>query len=303
MGYGVPDDRVEKVKGLQKKIELILLKTHAFIELVVEPSTAKVSLNGEKWAAPHKAWIKNEKSVFLVDGGTGWKPEEHEWEHAIGQKQKQIIRLVKAEVLTGTIAVEGAPDGSTVLIDHHSVGVFPNVSPQAYPVGKHSVRVVLEGYKDFELTVEVKADEKKVINASMVAIISDTPVSTETNLSLTSNDSSGNWIEWTLVGSGVAMIAAGAGMFVWSNSVANEAKELNENATDFAAYNTQYQDLEKKHQTLSLSGWVLAGVGVAASITGGVLLWLSPELGEQGNARIEPFIGPGTGGVLTTISF
>jgi hypothetical protein len=301
--YGVPDDRVEKVKGLQKKIEIILLKTHAFIELTVEPSTAAISLNGEDWPAPHKAWVENEKSVFIVDGGIGWKLEKHEWEHAISQKQKQIIRLVKAEILTGTIAVGGAPDGSTVFIDDQNIGVFPNLSPQDYPTGRHMVRVVLEGHKDFELSVDVKKNESTAVNASMVAIVANRSDSNETNLSLATTDSSGNWMEWTLVGSGVAVIAIGAGMFVWSQSVVDEANTLNDNPTNFPAYDAKYQDLEKKHQTLSLSGWVLTGVGVATAITGGVLLWLSPELGEEGNARIEPFVGPGTGGILTTISF
>lgn len=70
---------------------------------------------------------------------------------------QQRVLVLRGRV--GTIEIEGARPGATLLIDGRARGEHPSPSPLRVGAGSHIVRVYLEGFAPFEAPVEVRAAE------------------------------------------------------------------------------------------------------------------------------------------------
>jgi len=92
------------------------------------------------------------------------------------QFAKQIIDL---RALVGTIEIDGAKSGATILIDGRARAIYPATDPLRVPAGTHIVRVHLEGYEPFETQLEVAGRSSVLVQAPL------TPLHTSGTLKIT----------------------------------------------------------------------------------------------------------------------
>jgi hypothetical protein len=127
-------------------------------------------------------------------------------------------------------------------------------------------------------------------------------------LGLASSDgeSMSGW-QWTTIGTGIALLAGGAGSLAWSESLADDLETLN-NApgTDYNTYSKQFDQDKDSAESTRLAGWMLTGVG-AAVLTAGIV-WLLLEDGKPTTAlgqqtTLEPVILPHGVGFRGTVRF
>jgi hypothetical protein len=113
--------------------------------------------------------------------------------------------------------------------------------------------------------------------------------------------------QWTTIGTGIALLAGGAGSLAWSESLADELNTLNDTpGTDYNTYSTQFDQDKESAERVRFTGWALSSMG-AAILTAGIV-WLLLEdvestvpLGQQ--TMLEPVILRHGGGLRGTVRF
>ena len=106
--------------------------------------------------------------------------------------------------------------------------------------------------------------------------------------------SGGHALAWTLVGTGVALVAGGAGLWLYGNS---EGKSLTADinaVSGFATGNITYSQAKARQDaanTHTLVGASLTGAGIVAAGVGAWLLLREPD--KQPSSRVS--VGPGPG--------
>lgn len=112
----------------------------------------------------------------------------------------------RGAVLTGTIEVEGALEGSRILIDDQIRGTAPAGQMAAVPIGARKVQVIGEDQQPFERWVVVKTDELTTVAVRQEAVASSAFYQT--------------WWFWTAAAAGVAGAAVGAAVLLGRESAA-----------------------------------------------------------------------------------
>ncbi len=82
------------------------------------------------------------------------------------QPKQTTQTAVNLNLVTGTLVVNAAERGALIEIDGQTVGFTPAVLP-AVPAGEHALKVTLPGYRPYEQTVDVKADEQTIVSARL----------------------------------------------------------------------------------------------------------------------------------------
>ncbi len=85
----------------------------------------------------------------------------------------------------GYLSVDSTPQGAKVYIDDSYAGETP-LKDYKLSTGKHTVKVVKDGYEEFTKTVTVNPGEKASVTASLVAIITTTTTSSSSPQTTTS---------------------------------------------------------------------------------------------------------------------
>ena len=98
---------------------------------------------------------------FLAESGPAVKPE---MKTASEQSISDMLKLV------GTVAVEGAPDGSEVFVDDKSVGTTPFKDQLMVDPGGHSIRVSHDGYKPLRAEVTVPQGAAISVSAKLQSV-------------------------------------------------------------------------------------------------------------------------------------
>jgi hypothetical protein len=70
-------------------------------------------------------------------------------------KQKTLQEIEETRRLVGTIEIDGAEPGATVVVDQQPRGDYPLLEPLRVAAGSHIVRVFKEGYEPFETRLDV----------------------------------------------------------------------------------------------------------------------------------------------------
>lgn len=70
------------------------------------------------------------------------------------------------EVKTGTISVRSEPDSAEIYLDSGYIGATPKMHIRV-PAGKHQIKLVRRGYKDWGRSLNLIADMELVVEASM----------------------------------------------------------------------------------------------------------------------------------------
>jgi hypothetical protein len=137
----------------------------AVLEVVAEPQGAVVLIDGARFTSPHKGDLKagvHKVKVFAQ----GFKAHEESVTLEPGQTMKLKANL---EPASGSIKVASTPLGAKLFVNGQARGKTP-VALEGLPPKKLQVKLVKEGYKHYEGTVEVQAGKTKNLTFAMVKL-------------------------------------------------------------------------------------------------------------------------------------
>lgn len=169
--------------------------------------------------------------------------------------------------------------------------------------GKHKLYVTHPGNKprNIEITVKRGVSPYQSIKVDLETADAAGTVKKPAD----SGGGSGDILEWSLLGGGTALIIGG-GVFTYLAYAKNE--DLLSKYPDGAPGQlTPYENREKYDAAYDdevvpkqIASYALFGVGIAAAVTGGVLLLLKPvkEEGKAEGVQVVPMVVPGGGGVV-----
>jgi tetratricopeptide (TPR) repeat protein len=166
------------------------------------------------------------------------------------------------------LTVVSTPDGARLEIDGRSVGVTPFTGE--LPLGPHRVRLERSGYRDTEreLTLGPNAASELSVALDASEPPAGQPEKFGKNADKTLRDSDGarrfGVVPWLFVGGGLASLGGALGFELARRSRQDDAR----NAANQLDFKTE-ADAMQRHQTTAR---VLAGVGGALAVTGGVML-------------------------------
>ena len=203
------------------------------------------------------------------------------------------------------VSVFSTPPGATVLLDDKSVGQTPWTGEAAS--GRHALVVKLDGYaparKEFVLT-----DHAMDLDVALTSV--DRPASpappppaapqTPSSAPAPQADRGEATIRpWTYAALGVGVAALGTSLTF--ELLRKSAETDAQNDVTQLAHHDDYETM-KGRQTAAR---VLLGIGAAATIAGGVLLYIDLRRGEPNDAKPRVAIGCGAGacGLLGKASF
>ncbi|HEX2874123.1 MAG TPA: PEGA domain-containing protein [Polyangiaceae bacterium] len=165
------------------------------------------------------------------------------------------------------LTVLSAPDGATVLIDGRAIGQTPFTGELA--LGQHRVELQLAGYRDATSELTLSPSAARDLNIKLDAAPVPAPASTAGGVkpapSVHERDGERRFgvVPWLFVGGGLAGLGGALGFELARRS--DEEQARNASQLDFK----REIDAMQRHQTTAR---VLAGVGGALFVTGGVLL-------------------------------
>ena len=211
--------------------------SRAFRRTLVTPSSVGAHHLASALAAHDSPWIENRRNREALE---------------------QALAAIRG--LIGTVIVVG-PAGAVVSVDGTVVGRLPLAAPVRVPEGSVRVRGTALGHKPAEVDAAVAGGAETTVTLDLgvpipppfpaAPIIDDEPPPA----------SPARWKAWTggslLVASAAALIAGGVGLGIDNNGTCSAPA----GARCEHLYDTKAQ------------GWIALGVGVAAGVGGGVLLW------------------------------
>lgn len=269
---GLPARYFDKLGEQRSKIQLDLLKTHAYFEVSIDPATELVvTLDGEPFKPPFTKWIDQPTSRIVISR-EGFVTHEQELAHAIGQRHNFEIRL---ELAPAMLIVTGTPAGATVRLDGNVIGELPEVGPVPIAQGMHDVHAALDGFKPATEQIELAAGQNAHVNFELLKV--DTGLSRQT-------------VGWITAGTGAAAAIGGVVLLFVADDIAADLNQRNKdpgalNQVPYDVYRDQFTQDESRYQDFRLAGFISLGVGAAAIITGVTLaLWPESEKDEEAPA-------------------
>lgn len=165
------------------------------------------------------------------------------------------------------LTVVSIPDGASLQIDGRPVGVTPFTGE--LPLGPHRVRLELSGYRAADRELTLSPNAARELNVTLDASASPAVQAEKSgkNTDATLRDSDGRRFgvaPWLFVGGGLASLGGALGFELARRSRQDDAR----NAPSQVAFKPE-ADAMQRHQTTAR---VLAGVGGALFVTGGVML-------------------------------
>ena len=214
----------------------------------------------------------------------------------LAEVQAKVTALAGALAQRGLqqISVLSEPAGATVLIDDQNVGVTPLT--RDLPPGKHRLLVRLGGYKDQTAELELQPQVPKDVSLQLEAA----PRATAVPAGALRADSGARAdqgpqfgvVPYVVIGAGAASMLGALGFELGRRSAESAADEAPQ--TEFQGH---YDTMESRKTTAR----VLAGVGGALLVTGGVLLFV--DLRRKPSSHVALSCGPDGCGLLAKGSF
>jgi putative ABC transport system substrate-binding protein len=175
-GYETYEERVNVIEGERKKILASMRRAVGELSINTDPSGASVYLDGKsvgvspyegKDVAPRSYKIRIEKEGYAV-----WEKTEVV---EIGKKAEVLAQLRAKE---GGLEILSEPSGARIYLDGKEREQTPFVL-SGVQLGEHLVRVVKEGYEQYEERVSVTAGERKKVIVPLRRIVGALSVRTE----------------------------------------------------------------------------------------------------------------------------
>jgi tetratricopeptide (TPR) repeat protein len=172
----------------------------------------------------------------------------------------------KLEASLPKLSVTSTPPGAQLAIDGKSAGVTPWVGPLA--AGEHVISVRLSGYRDSERSVALSGPGTTDLDVALEPLGSMSPAPKD---DVQDGGASIGLPTWIAFGVGAAALGGALGFELARRGAEDDAR----NAPTQLEHQDRFADAEG-HRDVAR---VLTGVGAAAVITGGVLLWLDLKSG------------------------
>ncbi|HVV52508.1 MAG TPA: PEGA domain-containing protein [Polyangia bacterium] len=226
-------------------------------------SDAEEHLDGAT-ATPQDAWVKKNRAAL-----------------------DQAIALARTHI--GQIALTGH-EGAAIVISGKAAGKLPLAKPIRVNAGPALVTATAPGFKQFEMSIPVEAGKETQLKIELEPLqlasapaptppVAGTPPVAPLTAPVVKGSSRSSWRTWT----GVSLLAGGAGVAAWGivwivldGHSSSGSCSANEPAGCHPVYNTK------------TSGAVLTGVGAAAAVTGGILLYTAKSHDAEVGVAVAP---------------
>jgi len=97
----------------------------------------------------------------------GYLPEERDIRVVSGKDRIIDFYLMKVPQV-GFVTVEANVEGAAVIIDGEDMGAVPFEGE--LDVGEHAITVRKSGYRDYDVSIDLRLNQKRIVNASMVQV-------------------------------------------------------------------------------------------------------------------------------------
>jgi len=210
---------------------------------------------------------------------------------AVGALIEEYEKVLEAKGLQ-QLSVLSEPETATVRVDGRPVGVTPWTGD--VPPGSHTVSVSLRGYADAERQIALASDSAQDVNFRLQPATEATPVPAAVPAAAAATappaaapaDSGAaaepqgiGIVTYVVLGAGVATLGAAGAFELLRGSAEDDAKNAKTQIEKSDALDT----MDSRQTTAR----VLAGVGGALTIAGGVLLALDLTRGSDSSARVD----------------
>ncbi len=159
---------------------------------------------------------------------------------------------------TGTIQVNSTPSGATVYLDGSDTGQVTNCTLSDVSKGSHTLKLIKEGYMDYEKSVEVKGGETETINVDLTANTIDISDPFEGKIWFKGFDVD---IEWTTGGG----IASGVinNNYYGGNSVSEEKNISSAYLNNFSPFDKGFMKNHRILQRMKIQSRKIKNEGVS----------------------------------------
>ena len=184
-----------------------------------------------------------------------------------GDRARAARRLTALEhrrkLQVATLIVRRVPSDAKITVDQRPYAGPAGALKLTLKPGEHRVAVSAPGFTSWERRLTLTGGTTRDLDVTLKAIETKAPAPV-------APEEPSRSLEWALIGSGAALVAAGVGLTVASLGQHNSAEDGD--VTQRAA-----RDASELGTTLGISAWVAYGVGAALAITGGVLFSLDTD--------------------------
>jgi len=204
-------------------------------------------------------------------------------------------QLIAPELYLGAIELKLAKPGAEVFVDGVSVGTTPLPPLDRITPGKHALKIVLQGYKDFDRFVEVQLGRTTVVNVALSGTSIDATIEAQQDtasaapvLVVTEPPEPPGLFDSPLFltgvftgGAGLALVLLGTGSVtycytLWDPDVgtADGGPSQDGNNQNVVVVSNE-RDYNSNRQLGSMAlygGWTAVGLGAAVLLTGGALI-------------------------------
>jgi len=210
----------------------------------------------------------------------------------------------------GWTKLEIVPADASVSIGGAAVPANRTVGVRA---GRHSLAVEAEGHARLDAFIRVRAGKGRddiyelaraparsaEAAASAAAAAEDVPPV----VSVGAQAAPDNTLSWVLVGTGGALVAAGAGFFVWALDAKSEADDYadGEQGLGYEESRDGYNAARDDAKTRSILAYTSAGIGAAAAVVGVILY--DGGTSEPVGFRVRPWLERDHTGLLLSAPF
>lgn len=250
----------------------------ATLVLSVEPPSAEVSIDGRVSLASSAT-----ESYLLAPGGhtvqaslAGYRTLTRSVHLAPGAQTTERLVL---EPEPGTLEVDSAPTGATVLVDGQERARTPTEPPLKLTPGNHSIVVTMEGRLPAEKSVEIRSGERQVWAPALVpfappppALASGPTAGANAGLATASVEPvkpKTGWLKTLGQFSGVGAVLVGGGALVlWQGVAENHFRKMKEYDRQYMSTGDPGADRNRRSalRNAQTAGYAAIGCGVGAGL-------------------------------------
>jgi len=203
-------------------------------------------------------------------------------------------QLIAPELYVGAIDIKLAKPGAEVFLDGVSVGQTPLATQDRVTPGKHALKIVLQGYRDFDRFVEVRLGRTTVVNVALSGTAIDATIEaqevaqpTAPVLVVTEPAKQPSMLDSPLFltgiftsGAGLALAAIGGGAVIYRYTLfsfegtesGGESQDHNNKDVIVVTDEKKYNNSKLTSDLLLFGGWTGVGIGAAVLLTGSALI-------------------------------
>ena len=167
-GAATLDSSIVIVYGEQAEVNVKLNEYYGHIQVNSTPTGAEIWLDGSNTGYTTDYLLGNvgvgSHELKLIKEGYV------EWDTTVAVSEGQTTTInATLEEATGNIQVNSTPTGATIYLDGSNTDKTTNVLLENVSVGSHTIKLVKDGYVDWQQEVMVNEDQTTTINANLSA--------------------------------------------------------------------------------------------------------------------------------------